>query len=309
MADEAGPEYRYRKFVFANPNDSGHAKRYTSRVNKKRFFANSGIGERHHFHTPAAAESLRADYETNGYVILVDFLEPVLIEEYRRIYERFLSGEIDTGRFRSDLGGHAGKRRADGRENIPQIMCPSRLLPGLAAGVLHARAARTAKLLLGDDMELDFDMLIDKPPFSDTPTPGHQDLAYWPDLPDRRAASFWVALDDADPDNGCMWFAAGSHRTPPRRHWAAGSGGGALECEFDESEASPVPLRAGSATIHGGGVLHYSRGNRTDRRRRAFILNYRPAAMIAVERARGFDHTNERQVRAQNAGESEVPFF
>lgn len=34
--------------------------------------------------------------------------------------------------------------------------------------------------------------------------PRLRDVAYWPDMPDKRAASCWVALDDAHIDNGCM---------------------------------------------------------------------------------------------------------
>jgi ectoine hydroxylase-related dioxygenase (phytanoyl-CoA dioxygenase family) len=45
----------------------------------------------------------------------------------------------------------------------------------------------------------------------------HQDLAYWPVTPDPRTASFWLALDDTDLDNGCLSFVAGSHREPRLR--------------------------------------------------------------------------------------------
>jgi phytanoyl-CoA hydroxylase len=36
--------------------------------------------------------------------------------------------------------------------------------------------------------------------------------------------------------------------------------------------------------------LHYSRGNTTDSHRRALIVNFRPIAMIELERQKGFDH-------------------
>ena len=74
-------------------------------------------------------------------------------------------------------------------------------------------------------------MLIDKAPYHDFPTPWHQDCAYWIDMPDKRAVSCWVALDDVDVDNGCMWFVPTSHLLPIRPHRPAGKGGGALECD------------------------------------------------------------------------------
>ena len=95
-----------------------------------------------------------------------------------------------------------------------------------------------------------------------------------------------------------MWYVPGSHLLPVREHRPAGKGGGALECDDSESEGVAVPLKAGSCVWHHGGTLHYSRGNSTDRRRRAFITNFRPASMVAYEREKGFDHTGEREVRS-----------
>jgi hypothetical protein len=36
--------------------------------------------------------------------------------------------------------------------------------------------------------------------------------------------------------------------------------------------------------------MHYSRGNSTAGHRRALIVNFRPRAMVELERSRGFDH-------------------
>lgn len=248
----------------------------------------------------------KENFERDGFSAVGPLLSAAEVETYRAIYDRFLSGDIDAGARRSDLG--AGAPRKDGvTENITQIMWPSALYPEIVDMPLHARALDVARELVGDDVVLDFDMLIDKAPHTGVPTPWHQDAAYWVDLPDTRAASIWVALDEATLDNGCMWYVRGSHKTPVRQHRPAGGGGGALECDCSESEpgATPVPLRAGQAAVHAGRTLHYSRGNTTSGHRRAYILNYRPPAMIELERAQGMDHgleNNERVVRT--AGDS-----
>lgn len=57
-----------------------------------------------------------------------------------------------------------------------------------------------------------------------------------------------------------------------------------------EADGVPVPLPRGSCTFHSGRTLHYSRGNRTNGMRRAFIANYRPLRMVEFERDAGFDH-------------------
>jgi phytanoyl-CoA hydroxylase len=240
-------------------------------------------------------------FDEDGFACTGELLSAAEVETYRALYDRFLSGEIDCGPKRSDLG--AGAARRDGVvENITQIMWPSALHPPLLALSLHRRALDLARRLIGEDAVLDFDMLIDKAPGSAVATPWHQDAAYWLDLPDPRAVSVWVALDESTVDNGCMWYVRGSHRTPIRPHWPAGTGGGAIECACSEDEpgATPVPLPPGHAVAHAGGTLHYSRGNSTDGHRRAYILNFRPAAMVDLERERGMDHglaNNERTVR------------
>jgi hypothetical protein len=233
--------------------------------------------------------SRSARFERDGFVAVPALLPPAEVDGYRAVYERFLSGTIDVGRRRSDLGAGAPSRRP-GVENITQVMWPSDSLPELLASPAYERALAFAREILGDDVAFDFDMLIDKAPGTSTPTPWHQDSAYWIDLPDRRAASCWIALDEATVDNGCMWFVPGSHRLPMRAHRPAGTGGGALECDGSEAEGVPVPLAAGSCTFHHGGTIHYSRGNSTAGHRRALIVNFRPRAMVELERARGFDH-------------------
>jgi phytanoyl-CoA hydroxylase len=237
-------------------------------------------------------------FEENGYLLIENIITEEEIQQYRDIYTSLLDGTIDTGKNRSDLGIGLGDSKKV--ENITQIMWPSDFVPGILSMAYHSRALAIAKELQGDDIEMDFDMLINKSPHTNTPTPWHQDAAYWIKMPDTRAASCWLALDDASIDNGCMWYVPGSHLRPLRPHSSAAKGG-ALQCEASETEGVPVEIKAGSCVLHQGGTLHYSRGNSTDSQRRAFIVNFRPAEMIRLERAEGFDHG-----RTGNAAEREV---
>ncbi|MBI4581449.1 MAG: phytanoyl-CoA dioxygenase family protein [Planctomycetes bacterium] len=247
----------------------------------------------------SADEDFVGHFDEHGFAAIRGLLSTEEVEEYRRLYARFLSGAIEVGPHRSDLASHCDPHKV-GVENVTQIMWPSHHVPELHERVLHRRCLALARRLLGPDVAFDFDMLIDKAPETNTSTPWHQDAAYWPDLPDKRAASFWVALDPATRENGCMWFVPGSHGQPMRPHRSAGPGGGFFTCDASEAEAVAIELDPGGCTIHHGHMLHYTRGNSTGTRRRAFILNYRPQAMIEIERERGFDHglhDNVRRVR------------
>ncbi|PKA98248.1 LOW QUALITY PROTEIN: phytanoyl-CoA dioxygenase PhyH [Flavobacteriaceae bacterium MAR_2009_75] len=225
-------------------------------------------------------------------MVVENLLTAEEVDYYSTLYNSFLANKIDASRYRSDLSG------ADGEiEKITQIMVPSRLLPELLKKTVHQKSLQIARELLGYDINLDFDMMINKAPYTNTITPWHQDVAYWTDMPDKRAVSCWVAIDPAIKENGCMWYTPKSHLNPPLAHVQI-THKGALKCEGSEAGSVCIELKPGSCVFHHGGTLHYSRGNSTAHHRRAFITNFRPVSMIALERERGIDHTSERKVKA-----------
>lgn len=234
-------------------------------------------------------------FQENGYLVVRDLIDRETVLAYRKIYDEFVSGAIDVGSNRRDLKGKDGISKS---ESITQIMVPSRHYPALQDSEYYQKIRSIARELLGEDLEIDFDMFINKAPHSDAPTPWHQDCAYWIDMPDKRAVSAWMPLDEAYLDNGCMWYVPGSHLKPMRKH-ASTAKNGALICEGNEKEATAVPLSPGSCVLHHGGTVHYSRGNTTSDIRRAMIVNLRPQQMIDFERNQGFDHTGENKVRNQ----------
>lgn len=240
------------------------------------------------------SDKQKSFFKQEGYLVIEDLISIAEVDYYRNLYNSFLDNSIDASRYRSDLSGSEGKK-----EKITQIMVPSKLVPELLELSIHQKSLQIAKELMGDDIELDFDMLINKAPHTDTATPWHQDAAYWIDMPDKRAASCWVAIDHAYKENGCMWYTPRSHLQPLLPHFQTGKKG-ALQCEGSEENSVCMALPAGSCVFHQGGTLHYSRGNSTSDNRRAFITNFRPKAMIELERSLGVDHTGEREVRVKN---------
>ncbi|MCK5135889.1 MAG: phytanoyl-CoA dioxygenase family protein [Bacteroidales bacterium] len=208
-------------------------------------------------------------FNEKGYLVVHNLIDSETIVSYQKIYDDFISGAIDVGANRRDLKGNGGSIR---NESISQIMVPSRYYPKLMASVYYQKISSISKMLLGEDLEIDFDMFINKPPQSNAPTPWHQDCAYWIDMPDKRAVSAWMPLDDASPDNGCMWYVPRSHLEPIRKHSSTAKNG-ALICEGNENEAVAIPLKPGSCVLHHGATVHYSRGNTTNNQRRAMIVN------------------------------------
>ena len=237
-------------------------------------------------------ESWKESFDANGFLIIPGLVNESIVEEYATIYDRLLDLE-STKAHRHDLGSHASKTEEnDSSENICQLMWPSNYDSSLLDRSIYKRLLCVVKRIMGQDMEFDFDMLINKFPKSNTSTPWHQDESYWPDMPDKRAVSCWVALDDATLDNGCMWFVKGSHLEPTLRPHRRVKEGHHARCTdaCSEAEGEEFPFKKGACSLHHGRTLHYTRGNITDSQRRAYILNFRPKAMIDWERRNGFDH-------------------
>lgn len=106
----------------------------------------------------------------------------------------------------------------------------------------------------------------------------HQDASYWPRTP-SKTATFWLAIDDADTENACMQFIAGSHRhgqieyrgsTPEEENVLTQT----VEQADQYGRSVDVVLYAGEMSVHSDLLLHGSRANLSDRRRCGLTLRY-----------------------------------
>jgi phytanoyl-CoA hydroxylase len=104
----------------------------------------------------------------------------------------------------------------------------------------------------------------------------HQDETFLRTDP-PSVTGFWLALDDADTGNGCLWAIPGAHRGPLRRRFRYS--GDALVMETLDATpwpaTPPVPLEAprGSVVVLHGLLPHASGANRSRRPRHAYSLH------------------------------------
>lgn len=106
----------------------------------------------------------------------------------------------------------------------------------------------------------------------------HQDASYWPLTP-SRAATVWLAIDDATIENGCMRFIAGSHHYGHLTYRpSTDDEGNVLNQTIDNVEQYgrevTNELTAGQVSVHSDLLLHGSEANNSDRRRCALTLRY-----------------------------------
>ena len=104
----------------------------------------------------------------------------------------------------------------------------------------------------------------------------HQDATYLHTEP-VTVTGFWIALDDADRDNGCLMALPGAHRGPLRQRFRRI--GEALVTETLDGtpwpSVPPMPLEArrGTLVVLHGLLPHGSTPNRSSRPRHAYALH------------------------------------
>jgi phytanoyl-CoA hydroxylase len=159
--------------------------------------------------------------------------------------------------------------------------------------IAHPRIVEAAAALAGtSDLQVWFDQAQCKTPRNGGAAEWHQDAMYWAQIEPKIALTAWVALDDADVENGCMWMVPGSHRWGLRAAALQAQGGRRDPEIFGQLPAlklpaavgqwrapRPCPVRAGEVHFHHCLTWHGSPVNRSSRSRRAIGIHYLPAGI------------------------------
>jgi phytanoyl-CoA hydroxylase len=103
----------------------------------------------------------------------------------------------------------------------------------------------------------------------------HQDSTFLHTEP-LSCVGFWLALEDATEENGCMWAEPGGHRRPLRQRFVR-DGATTRMVTLDPAPLPteglvPLPARKGTLVLLHGQLPHRSGPNRSDQSRHAYAL-------------------------------------
>jgi phytanoyl-CoA hydroxylase len=236
---------------------------------------------------------VNADYARDGFMVLPDFLSAGECDELQaRAAE--LVADFDPGPARTIFStreqGHArdcyflesgGAIRFFFEEEAPdQLNKIGHALHDLDP--VFERISRQPKLAalaravgLAEPLLLQ-SMYIFKNPGIGGEVGWHQDATFLHTVP-STVTGFWIALDDADRDNGCLLALAGAHRGPLRRRFRRVGEGTAMEtldpAPWPEREPTPIEVRRGTLVVLHGLLPHASSANRSARPRHAYALH------------------------------------
>lgn len=155
-----------------------------------------------------------------------------------------------------------------------------RITPGLHDALWNPRFVVPACQLLGEKaVRFWHDQLFCKPARHGGVVAWHQDYSYWTRTTPLQHLTCWVGLDEATSENGCLQYIPGSHKWDLlEKIELAGSMDSLRDLlndgqrqQYEKRVAAEMP--AGYGTFHHPKMVHGSYENRSDRPRRAFVLN------------------------------------
>uniref|UniRef100_A0A0B7BI84 Fe2OG dioxygenase domain-containing protein n=1 Tax=Arion vulgaris TaxID=1028688 RepID=A0A0B7BI84_9EUPU len=111
----------------------------------------------------------------------------------------------------------------------------------------------------------------------------HQDSTFLNTTP-KKLVGFWIPLEDASKDNGCLWFIPGSHkngvdndrymiRCPQEGSSSDGITFTNSPIKYDDSHFVAAEMSAGSLALIHGEVVHKSEPNHSLRSRHAYTFH------------------------------------
>jgi ectoine hydroxylase-related dioxygenase (phytanoyl-CoA dioxygenase family) len=217
-------------------------------------------------------EQIRFFHE-EGYLKLDAITDQEEVAWLRELYDRLFAEYWDPSTS-IDL---AAPLEAGKKPTLPQITDPLKAAPELANSRFRANALAIARQLFGPEVQYRNEHMIYKPAQTAPETPWHQDQAYHDPNYMYRNVNFWLPLQEATLENGCMQFVPKSHTWDVIPHHHIGNDSRIHGLEADDAErfhrtsvACPIP--AGGATLHHSYMLHYASANRSDIPRRAYIM-------------------------------------
>lgn len=222
--------------------------------------------------TAASVSNEREQFERNGYFIVRELFS---LPEVDKIVSAALADESFE---------QSALERRDGEGGITRLK-----IWNAAGDDIFGRVARSRRIvhrmqeILGGEVYFYHSKMMLKEPRTGGAWAWHQDYGYWYEngclFP--LLASCMIALDAADPENGCLQVLAGSHLMGRIRHGKVGDQTGAdperVERAMDLFPLAYAVMAPGDALFFHCNLLHRSDQNRSERSRWSYICCYNAA--------------------------------
>jgi phytanoyl-CoA hydroxylase len=205
-------------------------------------------------------------FDRDGFFVLEDAFDPATVARMIAEIDPF---EAELEALLRDAGGKLFIARADEITFTVHLVTKS---PWLRELTVSSPLVDLAHDLVGPDTRMYWDQSVYKKPGTQAPFPWHQDNGYTFVEP-QAYLTCWVALTDTDETNGCPWVVPGMHRRGTLAHHLTDLG---WVCFDTETDAVPVPVRAGGIVVFSSLTPHCTGANHSDATRKSWIVQYAP---------------------------------
>jgi phytanoyl-CoA hydroxylase len=215
--------------------------------------------------------AMKPRFNEDGYLFLPGFLDTREIGLINRKMDQFIKERVP------DLpSGHVFYEDEADPSTLKQLQDLHRYDPFFSGMLFDSKFRKLAEVLLDDPVigkNLEY---FNKPPRIGKPTPPHQDNYYFM-LSPSLALTMWLALEEADEENGCVRYIRGSHLKGMRAHGKTKTPGFSQgivdygEQEDLKKEEINFPAKPGDLLIHHAMTIHRADGNRSSSRSRKAI--------------------------------------
>jgi len=121
----------------------------------------------------------------------------------------------------------------------------------------------------------------------------HQDSTFLYTEP-MSCMGLWLALEDANQTNGCLWGLKGIHKQGVSRRWMRGADGSmsftAPAPSYDLSQFEPIEVPAGTLVLLHGENVHYSQENNSPVSRHSYTMHVVEGASSTTWAAENWAH-------------------
>ena len=153
-----------------------------------------------------------------------------------------------------------------------------RITPGMHDLLWNPAFTVPASQLLNGAVRFWHDQIFYKPAHHGGVVIWHQDYSYWTRTQPMAHLSCWIGLDDSTRENGCVHYVPGSHRWNllPRTDFANDMDAildSLTPTQRQEFQPKAIELKKGECSFHHPLMVHGSYENRTNKSRRAVVLN------------------------------------